>query len=319
MGRKGPSLRERLRPPRRLRVTREGKAFVALTLAVGAAAMNTGNNLLYLALSMNLSLVILSGFLSEGALRRVRGGVRRASPLFAESPGRLAVRLDGGGKKGASRSLSVTLRSAGGETIHVPFPDLPPGGGSVRIAPFSPPARGWWRFGTATLSTTYPFGLFEKSLELPPVPPLLVYPFPAPPRGREESDPGRGGERAAAARGARGAAIAGVREHLPGDALREVHWKASARLGRLVVKERERDAPRSATIRVPLGDEEGRFERELSRACGELLACLREGRPFRLVAGRRTVADPGDGSRGEEALSLLALLRPDGSEEGAEP
>ena len=36
----------RLRPPRRLRFTREGNWFVFLALAIGLAAINTGNNLL---------------------------------------------------------------------------------------------------------------------------------------------------------------------------------------------------------------------------------------------------------------------------------
>ncbi len=72
------------RLPRRLRITFEGKAFLLITLGVGAAAINTGNNLLYLAFSMNLSLIVVSGFLSEwtasagfpcraGRLRGVRG------------------------------------------------------------------------------------------------------------------------------------------------------------------------------------------------------------------------------------------------------
>ena len=34
-----------LRPPRRLSFTREGKYFVGITIGVGFAAINTGNNL----------------------------------------------------------------------------------------------------------------------------------------------------------------------------------------------------------------------------------------------------------------------------------
>ena len=42
----------RLRPPRRLRFTREGKYFIGITFGVGFAAVNTGNNLLYLVLGL---------------------------------------------------------------------------------------------------------------------------------------------------------------------------------------------------------------------------------------------------------------------------
>ncbi|HKQ70191.1 MAG TPA: hypothetical protein VJT73_12670, partial [Polyangiaceae bacterium] len=59
----------RWRPPRKLKFTREGKYFLGITLGVGFAAINTGNNLLYLLLGMLLSLIVLSGVMSELSLR----------------------------------------------------------------------------------------------------------------------------------------------------------------------------------------------------------------------------------------------------------
>ena len=67
-----------LRPPRRLRPTRAGWNFFAITFGVGFAALNTGNNLLYLILALMLSFLVLSGVLSESALRGIR--VRRRLP-----------------------------------------------------------------------------------------------------------------------------------------------------------------------------------------------------------------------------------------------
>ncbi|MBW2401796.1 MAG: DUF58 domain-containing protein, partial [Deltaproteobacteria bacterium] len=46
-----------------------------LTFGVGFAALNTGNNLLYLVLSLMLAFLVLSGVMSESALRGIR--VRR--------------------------------------------------------------------------------------------------------------------------------------------------------------------------------------------------------------------------------------------------
>jgi hypothetical protein len=43
-------LRRLRRRPRRLRFTRDGKYFVAISIGIGLAAINTGNNLLYLIL-----------------------------------------------------------------------------------------------------------------------------------------------------------------------------------------------------------------------------------------------------------------------------
>ena len=73
-------LRRWLRPPRTLRPTRAGWVFFALTLGVGLAALNTGNNLMYMVLSLLLSFLVLSGVLSESALRGIQ--VRRLLPPF---------------------------------------------------------------------------------------------------------------------------------------------------------------------------------------------------------------------------------------------
>src|SRR4051812_7946069 len=59
------------KPPRKLKITREGKFFILLTLSVGLAAINTGNNLLYLLLGMLLALIVVSSIMSELSLRKL--------------------------------------------------------------------------------------------------------------------------------------------------------------------------------------------------------------------------------------------------------
>ena len=71
-----------MRPPRKLKFTREGKFFVGITLGVGFAAINTGNNLLYLLLGMLLALIVVSGLMSELSLRDLT--VVRRLPLRAQ-------------------------------------------------------------------------------------------------------------------------------------------------------------------------------------------------------------------------------------------
>ena len=57
---------------RRLRFTQLGRWYVALTIGIGLAAINTGNNLLFLVLGLLLSSIVVSGLLSETSLRAVR-------------------------------------------------------------------------------------------------------------------------------------------------------------------------------------------------------------------------------------------------------
>ena len=67
-----------LRFPRTLEFTKEGARFVILLLVIGFAAINTGNNLLYLIVAMMLSLIVVSGLMSESTLRDIT--VKRTSP-----------------------------------------------------------------------------------------------------------------------------------------------------------------------------------------------------------------------------------------------
>jgi len=50
---------------RSIRLTSEGTRFLLFTIGIGVAAVNTGNNLFYLLLAMMLSVVVISGVLSE--------------------------------------------------------------------------------------------------------------------------------------------------------------------------------------------------------------------------------------------------------------
>src|SRR5713226_9158843 len=78
---------------RSLRLAPEGIRFLLLTFAVGVAALNTGNNLLYLLLAMMLSLVVMSGILSEQCLRHLAIYRRPPAHIFANSPATVTLSI----------------------------------------------------------------------------------------------------------------------------------------------------------------------------------------------------------------------------------
>lgn len=306
--------RRRFRLPRRLRVTFEGMAFLLITLGVGVAAVNTGNNLLYLALSVNLSLVVVSGVLSEWALRGVSLSVRPASEAFAGSEAFLAVHCSATAKRFPGFSLSAAMR-LGGETVTVRFPDVAPGGRAARVVPFRPSRRGSIGNGTGTLSTRFPFSLFEKTMDLPVAADFLVYPRPLPAAYREAGAAPASPSGGAWIAGRTGAFPRGAREHLPADPVRDIHWKATARTGRWMVKERERETTSAVDVRVPAPPEAGDFETALSAACGTVLSLERRGIPYRLWLGESLRCDATDPGRRSKALAALATAE-SGSEGG---
>ena len=289
--------RRRRRGRRYLKFTREGRVFLLVTLGVGAGAVNTGNNLLYLVLGLLLSLIVLSGLLSEWVLRGLQ--IRRRLPRrsFAESA--TLIELAVVNRKRLLPSYSVELRdvSEDGRAEHACyFLKVAPGEEQVRAYPSTPRARGPLRLKEVIASTRYPFGLFEKSRRLPVEDELLVYPalLQASALQRQER---RAGSEVATPRRGTGAELAGLRDYLPGDEARLIHWRRTARLGRPVVRERERDASRRLTLTVdelrPPGADESwdqSFERSLSVVAATAARALADGASVEAVG--RSSASP---------------------------
>ncbi len=105
-----------------------------------------------------------------------------------------------------------------------------------------PLLRGVHPLGPAQIETTDPLGLFAFSADLAPVTELVVHPSPIPIRVAQSGGEGRFGAREREGKAQRGDGLEfhGVREYHPGDSLRRVHWRTTARTGRLVVVEFEK-------------------------------------------------------------------------------
>ena len=242
-------LRRRFRPPRRLSFTREGRIVVILAVGVGFAAINTGNNLLYLLLGWLCSFIIASGVLSEMTLRQLIVERRPPPRIHAGEPFLMEVVIKNGKEKRASYSIEV-------EDLHGKTPlDKRcyflkiPEGKSQRTSyrhPFV--RRGLYTLTGYRLATKFPFALFRKSRDVEAPLELLVYParVPVP---RPPSRASSRGETTADRLGRRGEFF-GLREHRVGDDRRDVHWKSSARTGRLLVREYEDELARRVVIAV---------------------------------------------------------------------
>ncbi|GAF73916.1 unnamed protein product, partial [marine sediment metagenome] len=174
-------MRRWLRPPRKLRPTRAGWIFCGLSFGVGFAALNTGNNLLYLVLSLMLAFLVLSGVMSESALRGIR--VRRRLPrdLFAGEATAIGLEISnhqsrvpafavlvedrvreiGHGERAAGRAFALRVDAGTDE---------------IRSYNFTPSQRGSVKFLGFRVYTRFPFGLFSKSLTIESETDSVVYP-----------------------------------------------------------------------------------------------------------------------------------------------
>src|ERR1700685_1725272 len=75
-------------------VTRVGIVYVGIVLLIGIAALNTGNNLLYIVVAAMLAAIMVSGFASALVLRDLELDVRLPEHVFAGRPmlGRIVLR-----------------------------------------------------------------------------------------------------------------------------------------------------------------------------------------------------------------------------------
>lgn len=74
---------ERLRQTFQYEVTRAGVVYVLVTLVIGIAALNTGNNLLYIVVAAMLAAILVSGIVSAIVLRGLELDVRLPEHVFA--------------------------------------------------------------------------------------------------------------------------------------------------------------------------------------------------------------------------------------------
>jgi len=74
---------ERLRESFRYEATKAGILYVLATLVIGIAALNTGNNLLYIVVAAMLAAILVSGILSAMVLRGLQVEVRLPEHVFA--------------------------------------------------------------------------------------------------------------------------------------------------------------------------------------------------------------------------------------------
>lgn len=303
------TVREWLRPPRRLRFTRAGILFTAGVIALGFATLNTGNNLLYLLLGALLGLIVVSGWLSEQAIRQIRIA-RRTPHGVAGEPVTLVYEVHNGKRR--LPTLALELREADAP-IAAFVPIVPPRKSGLGRASVTFPRRGVYCLHRFTLSTTFPFGLFIKERDVVFPGTVVIWPrTDRPVRGVRK--PGARARRLGAGTsnfllGGRGE-YRSLRPYQSGDDPRDVHWRSTARLAQPIVREYERDQGEAWWLALDLRtDDEAAAERGIELAASILARALTQGERVGLVTND-TVVDPGQGGpQLERMLDTLARAR----------
>ena len=304
-----------LSSPRKLKFTREGKYYLGITLGVGFAAVNTGNNLLYLLLGMLLSLMLVSGVMSELSLRRLT--VTRRLPVRAQVGRAHLVEIEVYNHKKRVPSYAIEvedLRAGQPADKRCFFLKISPSSAQVAAYRRTPARRGRDRHTGFRIATRFPFGLFEKSREVEAEGELIIYPAVDPVRLALEEPGHRAGGATANGRGA-GDETYALRPMREGDDPRDIYWRKSTIGDQVILRERARETRPDielgvdtvrplASARQPESDTfSQQLERKIREAASRAVAHIKRG------DGVVVSTTMGDRVRGDKNLGADPILR----------
>lgn len=297
------------------RITKGGVLFVIGALAIGFAAVNTGNNLAYLFFSMMMSFLVISSLIARMSTWGV--AVERVVPrqVGVGQPLEVSIILSNRKRRASSYSLRAIdcyddgTQAGAGYCIRVPANGRREVAYTTRIE-----QRGVRRFGTVRVVSAFPFGFFLRSVDLPAISELLVCPRVLLAPAWIAYSPVTLGERETGRRGP-GAEFHSLRDYQPGDSARLIHWKVSARTNRIVAQEFEIEETKRVTLLldngVPCIADSGlvdRFERAVVAAASMASAYIAQDYELRLVTRSGQVPVSVGPNHLQRVLRSLALV-----------
>jgi uncharacterized protein (DUF58 family) len=252
----------------RILPTIPGVVLMALSFGIGTAAYNSSSNILFITLSLLLTCLMLSGVLSWLNLRGVRWRLQLTPPLRAGHDAVVALDLRnrkrflptyglwfefaGRPVAPADRQRAEATITAKGAEVRAALAQadaaecrgrVPLGGrldprGEGRVEWVVRPAqRGRFRVELVSVGSLFPFGFLRKDIGTGLAADTIVWPAPTEYRrhGGVAARRVTGGERVA--RAGHGGDLLALRRYSAGDSHRMIHWKASARMRTLLVRQ----------------------------------------------------------------------------------
>ena len=305
----------------RVMATVPGVVLIGLAMGVGMAAYNSSSNILFITLSMLLGCLVLSGVLSWLNFRGLSWRLEVDAPMRAgrEHPATIVLYNEKTLLPAYGLVFDVTNTSAGQPQQLVLRERLDPQGEAQIDWTVCPAKRGVERVELAFVGSLFPFGFLRKSLAGETRCDVLVWPAPVEYRRFPSAVWRRAQPGDPVARSGQNGDLFALRGYQTGDSHRQIHWKASARLRKLVVRQFSSDSEEAFTLWLKTSKVLWRNAAQFELLCsfvatlaedlfkqGKIDAVSIDGDP---VAPVRSVRDI------EAFLDRLATLQP--SEEGA--
>ena len=319
---------------RRTTIRREGWYYLFVLAFVLTGAVLREINLLMILAGMMIGPLLVNWRMAVAALKHI--DVRRTLPETVHAGDVLAVQLEIANNNRRLGACAVAVddvirvdsdtesRRVGGSVgggvlfAHVAA------GQSASAVYRGRPRRGRWRFGPLKVSTSFPLGFIRRTITLDETAEVIVYPrlgkltrkF-----GELQNRAHGDGSRSQHRRGLTEGDFYGLRDWRSGDSRSWIHWRTSARMGTLVVRQFEQRQHDDLALIVDLwspADPDDQFnervEQLISFAATIAAERCRRGGSRLLVAVGGTLPAIAQGTASpallREALRHLALSQP---------
>ena len=280
----------------KVRVRKSGTIFIGVTLFMGIAAANTGNNLIYVIVSAMLSVMLASGVASIINIRKLRLRAVPPAEVYAGKRTRVRIIIQ---RKIALPSFLLKVSCGEGEGF-VPLVWRSPAEIDV---PVTFPKRGIVESLVVKVSSDFPIGTFERTIWVEIPFNLIVFPAELPSEIRFVGDQKQSaGERWIDLSERGYEEVKDIRDY-SGEPIKLIHWKLTAKKDQLLVKEMSSLEDRPFVIN--LDELEGDVETRLSKAAFLVNRLMKRGYPVGLALNGKLIPP----ARGDHhRLNLLREL-----------
>jgi uncharacterized protein (DUF58 family) len=269
------------------------------------AAVNTGNNLLFLVVSAMLGFMAVSGLLGWLNIRGLSVSLRTSDEVYAGVQTLVTLRVENRKKLLPSFLISATL--SGESTSFLLLDPHRPDTGSLLIR-F--PVRGRQVLTAAYISSPFPVNFFVRSIEVAVHGSVLVFPAPRPVMlPAAQGNPEAGVAQNQSALGHDGE-LAKISDYRGGESLKLIHWRLSAKHDDFKVKHMTSTATEPILLEVdqmPGGD----LEERLGNCAFVVNQLVRRGRAVGLKMANRLVAPAATRQHRLKLLGELAVYGKD--------
>lgn len=234
----------------KLRITKAGFVYIMITIFIGIAAANTGNNLLYVMLSFLLSFMWLSGIFARYNLKGLTIEIEPPPNSFAKKEAIATIRIKNSKKFPAFLLwIKVIVKThSQEEKISVFFPQVKDV--SEKSIIFTPKERGFATLEIGQILSVFPLALFIRYTKIKKEAKFIVYPHPLPSPLPLDTSLGRKrmGERERDGFGT--GDFLGLRDYTAFAPRKLIHWKSLAKRDELMLKKLAEESENPLIIEV---------------------------------------------------------------------